>query len=227
MKILRNTINYLSCNIRDRTCCYFGDILRPGLLSLTVISLTMSACYTAPSLAPASAPAGNYVLDPAHVSVVWSIKHAGLSNYTARFDTISGALYFDPNAPENSVVDILIDPKSVSTGDEKFDQEIAMKGSYFDANAFSEIRFTSTDIALTGETSGKITGNLTFRGTTLPITLNTVFNGAGKSYGHKGKTLGFSATAKLNRSEFGLTNLIAFGIGDEVTLVIETEFNEK
>mgnify|MGYP001952703617 CR=1 FL=1 len=52
-------------------------------------------------------------------------------------------------------------------------------------------------------------------------------NGAGKSFGHPGDTLGFSATGTLNRSDFGLTYLSNFGIGDEVTLRIEAEFNEK
>lgn len=192
-----------------------------------VAALGLSGCFSPPIISPLAAPEGDYILDPAHASVVWSIKHAGLSNYTARFDTISGALSFDPENPENSRVDIIIDPASVSTGDTEFDAEISNKGSYFDAKTYPQIRFVSTQIITTSKNTGKITGDLTFRGTTLPITLDTVFNGAGKSFGNPGKTLGFSATTTLTRSEFGMTNLIAFGIGDEVSIVIETEFNEK
>jgi len=219
MKILDNTIKYLSCNINIMS--------KLKLIFLFVISTLLSACFTPPNVAVSEAPAGDYILDPTHTSVIWSLKHAGLSNYTARFDQITGALVFDPDNPSNSRVDIRIVPASVSTGDSEFDKEIAFKGSYFNAEKFTEIRFVSTNIKITGENAGDIIGDLSFRGETRPLTLKAVFNGAGKSFGHKGKTLGFSATAKFRRSDFGLTHLKAFGIGDEVSIVIETEFNEK
>jgi len=196
-------------------------------LLITFVSVFLASCYTPPNVERTAALAGNYQLDPAHASVVWSISHVGMSNYTARFDDIRGTLSFDPTLPENSLVDISIDPTSVSTGDIEFDETIAMGGSYFNADKYPEIRFVSDEITITGENSGTITGNLTFRGRTMPLTLNTVFNGAGKSLGHKGKTLGFSATGTLLRSDFGLTTLSGFGIGDAITLRIETEFNEN
>ena len=186
----------------------------------------LSACATPPVVNPSAAPAGNYKLDPTHTSVTWSLSHAGLSNYTARFDTISGALNFASDAPQNSTVDIRIDPKSVSTGLPKFDEEIATSGNYFDANTFPEIRFVSTDIKLTGDATGLITGDLTVKGVTKPVTLDVTFNGAGKSFDNPGKTLGFSATTSFLRSDYNMGHLVSFGIGDEVSLRIETEFNE-
>ncbi|MEP3888848.1 MAG: YceI family protein [Hellea sp.] len=188
--------------------------------------MTLAACATPPVIKPSAAPAGNYKLDPTHASVTWSLSHAGLSNYTARFDTISGALNFTPDAPQDSRVDIRIDPKSVNTGLTEFDEEIATSGNYFDADTFPEIRFVSTDINITGEAAGLITGDLTLKGVTKPVTLDVIFNGAGKSFGNPGKTLGFSATTTFKRSDYNMGHLIAFGIGDEVTLRIETEFNE-
>lgn len=151
----------------------------------------------------------------------------GLSNYTARFDDISGILSFDPISPENSKIDINIDPASINTGDTEFDKTISMGSGYFNAGKYPQIRYLSREIILTGENSGVIMGDLSFRGKTIPLTLITVFNGAGKSFGHKGETIGFSATGTLLRSDFGLTKLIGFGIGDEVSLRIETEFNEN
>lgn len=191
-----------------------------------LIFVILSACATPPVVTPSAAPAGNYKLDPTHASVTWSLSHAGLSNYTARFDTISGALNFNPDAPQNSTVDIRIDPKSISTGLPKFDEEIATSGNYFDANTFPEIRFVSTDIKLTGDATGLITGDLTVKGVTKPVTLDVTFNGAGKSFGNPGKTLGFSATTSFLRSDYNMGHLVSFGIGDEVSLRIETEFNE-
>jgi polyisoprenoid-binding protein YceI len=67
---------------------------------------------------------------------------------------------------------------------------------------------------------------LTLRGVTKPVTLDVTYNGAGKSFGNPGATLGFSAIGKLTRSEWGMDYLTNFGIGDEVTLRIEAEFNE-
>lgn len=196
-------------------------------MSLCLLVAILGACHTPPKTIPSEVKQGAYILDPTHTSVVWSLKHAGLSNYTARFDTISGSLDFNSESPENSYIDIRIDPASVNTGDTEFDETIAQDGPYFNADKYPDIRFTSTSITLTGANTGLITGNLSFRGETLSITLDTVFNGAGKSFGHKGQTLGFSAKTKFNRSDFGLKHLIAFGIGDEVSLSIETEFNAK
>ncbi len=193
---------------------------------ITSALVMLAACATPPDITPKAAPTGNYKLDPTHASVIWSLSHAGLSNYSARFDDISGSLNFDAAAPQNSSVDIRIDPMSVSTGLPKFDTTIASGANYFNAGKHPEIRFVSTQIKLTGENKGEITGDLTFRGVTRPITLDTTFNGTGKSFGNPGKTLGFSAAAQFKRSDFGLTHLTNFGIGDEVTLRIETEFNQ-
>ena len=189
--------------------------------------LALSACATAPDLDLAAAPEGAYVLDPAHASVNWSLSHSGLSFYTARFDDISGALDFDPDAPTASRLDIRIDPKSVSTGDPEWDETLGTSGKYFDSDAHPEIRFVSTASVKTTETTGTVTGDLTLRGVTKPITLDVVYNGAGKSFGHPGATLGFSATGKITRSDWGMDYLTSLGIGDEVTLRIEAEFNEK
>ena len=191
-----------------------------GLLGLT-------ACFTPPQTATAELKGGNYVLDPTHASIIWSLSHAGLSNYQARFDDIEGTLSFNPDAPSESQLDIKIDPKSVSTGLPDFDDTIATDGRYFDADTHPEIRFTSTAINVSGEARGTVTGDLTFRGVTKPVTLDVTFNGAGKSFGHPGDTLGFSATGNIDRTEFGLTYLSNFGIGNEVKLRIEAEFNES
>jgi len=193
---------------------------------LPLALLGLSACATTPVLDAAAAPEGAYVLDPAHASVNWSLSHSGLSFYTARFDDISGALDFNPNAPTASRLDVRIDPKSVSTGDPKWDEKLATDGKYFDGNTHGEIRFVSTSATTSSANTGRVTGDLTLKGVTRPVTLDVTYNGAGKSFGHPGATLGFSAIGKINRSEWGMTTLTNFGIGDEVTLRIEVEFNE-
>ena len=173
--------------------------MRPFLTAFFALFL-FSACATPPDPSPQAAPRGDYKLDPTHTSVLWSLSHTGLSQYTARFDDITGALDFDPNAPENSRVEIVIDPMSVNTGLPEFDKTIAMDGKYLDAEKFPDIRFTSTSIRLTDKNSGLVTGDLTLRGVTKSVTLETRFNGVGKSFGHAGETIGFSATGAFNLS---------------------------
>ena len=199
-------------------------LLRP--LIFPFILLNLSACISAPVLDVAAAPKGEYVLDPTHTSVNWSLSHSGLSFYTARFDEISGALDFNPDSPTASRLDIRINPKSVSTGDSEWDETLATDGKYFDGNKHPEIRFTSTSSKKLTGTTGTVTGDLTLRGVTKPMTLDVTYNGAGKSFGNPGATLGFSAIGTLSRSDWGMDYLTNFGIGDEVTLRIEAEFNE-
>lgn len=193
---------------------------------LPLALLALAGCATAPVLDVAAAPEGAYVLDPAHASVNWSISHSGLSMYTARFDDISGALDFYPDAPSDSQLDVRIKSKSVSTGNPEWDETLGTSGKYFDGDAYPEIRFVSTSSVKKTDVTGTVTGDLTLRGITKPITLDVTYNGAGKSFGNPGATLGFSAVGTISRSEWGMTHLTGFGIGDEVTLRIEAEFNE-
>ncbi|WP_409432137.1 YceI family protein [Litorimonas sp. RW-G-Af-16] len=194
---------------------------------LAPAAIVLLGCISPAVQQVSAAPSGNYKLDPTHASVNWSLSHAGLSQYTARFDSISGALEFNQDAPETSRIDIRIDPRSVSTGLPDFDETLATSANYFDADSYPEIRYVSAAIVKTGDNRGTVTGDLTLRGVTKPVTLDVVFNGAGKSFGNPGKTLGFSATGTFNRSDFGMDYLITLGnIGDKISLNIQAEFNE-
>ncbi|MCG8443201.1 MAG: YceI family protein [Caulobacterales bacterium] len=188
----------------------------------------LAACATTPSTEPGAAPSGAYELDPNHTSVIWRLAHGGgLSMYTARFDTIAGALDFDPETPAASRVDITIDPKSANTGLPDFDEKIATSGDVLDADAHPEIRFTSTDIEVASQTTGRVTGDLTLRGRTYPVTLDVTYNGSAFDPLRGADVVGFSATGALTRSQFGADAWVNFGVGDEVELIIEAEFAKK
>ena len=187
--------------------------------------------------APELGPAGTYVLDPTHTSLTWKVSHFGLSHYTARFTTISGTLVFDPEDLSASALEVTVDPASVETdypADFKathpdspfdtFDQEISESESYFNSQAFPAITFTSTDVTQTGPSTGTVTGDLTFRGVTLPVTLDVTYNGTVTlPWAADQPRIGFSAKGKLTRSDFGLDIMVP-NLGDEVELLIETEF---
>ena len=86
------------------------------------------------------------------------------------------------------------------------------------------ITFKSTAIVMTGSKTADVTGDLTMLGVTKPVTLKVTFNGGMASHPMAKKpAAGFSATGTVKRSEFGMTNALPF-IGDDVTVLIETEF---
>ncbi len=181
--------------------------------------------FTPPSLELNSKFSGEYNLDSRHASVTWRISHLGFSNYTARFNGISGTLKFDADNPSASKVDILIDPTTVDTGLDNFDKKL-QGAEWFNTEKFPSIRFVSTKVTVLDKQNGLIDGELSFLGQTKPVQLKVQFNGAGHNPFANAATLGFSATASLKRSDFGMSTYLP-AIGDNVTLQIEAEFNLK
>ena len=202
----------------------------------TLIALAAAAALATPALAQsADAPAGAYVVDKTHASLTWKIKHQGLSWYTARFTSFDAEINFDPKNVEASTLSVAIDPQTIETDYEAqrpdgnttdFNKELIEEAPFFNANEHKTITFKSTSVEKTGETTGKVTGDLTFLGVTKPVTLDVTYIGdrndprAGK---HK---VGFSATATVTRSEFGMDWGQTF-MSDDVKLQIEAEFVQK
>lgn len=175
-------------------------------------------------------PAGTYTSDLTHSSILWKVNHLGLSNYTARFTDFEATLDIDPNAPEEAMLSVTIDPTSVSTAypnpeEEDFDATIGESENFLNGEAFPEITFTSTDVTITSPTTADVTGDLTLLGVTMPLTLDVTFNGSLEANPFSGKpTLGFSATGSLDRTDFGMTYLSGEVVGDRVEIVIQAEF---
>ena len=205
--------------------------MRKHLLALGSAALMLTAAAQAQSemTPPADMPAGEYVLDKSHASLTWKVSHFGLSNYTARFTRFDATLDFDPANPANSALKVTVDPTSVETdypnADAKdFDKELAESERWFNAGEFPDISFASTGIEMKGETTGIVTGDLTFMGVTKPVSLDVSFNGAFEERPFSGlATLGFSATGSVTRSDWGMSGLVP-NIGDDVDLLIEVEF---
>lgn len=186
--------------------------------------------FVPPVLDYKTAEAGTYVLDANHVSVVWKVWHMGFSHFAGRFDKISGTATVDPANLAKSGVVITIDASSGDTGIAKLDEELDQK-EYFDAEQFPNITFTSTKVEVNGKTAdgkdaGKVYGMLSLKGVTKPIVLDAVFNGHGPTPMFGGERIGFEASGKIKRSEFGFNQGIPF-VSDEVDLIIAAEFTKK
>lgn len=178
----------------------------------------------------AEMPAGDYVLDPRHTSVLWRVRHWGLSPYTGRFDTISGTLSFDTANPAQSSVSVRIPVASVSTGllnregERAWDREIA---DALGAATHADITFVSQSVEVTSPTSGRIHGVLSLNGQSHPATLETVFEGGRVIPTSQRPTVAFSARTIIRRSQWltGTHPLHSHASpGDEVEIIINAEF---
>lgn len=205
-----------------------------------VAALTLAACNK-PAETPATteapiavnAPAGQYTLDPSHSTVTVRARHFGLAYYTLRFNKVSGALNFNADDPTQSTVQATVDVTSLDTpytGDRDFDSEL-QNSSWLDSANFANATFISTAVEQTGPNTARVTGDLTLRGQTHPITLEVTYDGSHSPHpmGMQMSSIGFSAHGTLVRSQFGINELRASaggndGVSDEVELVIEAEF---
>ncbi len=184
------------------------------------------------STEPSDVVAGTYMLDPTHVNVLWTISHLGLSEYQGRFNDITGEMTIDPAKPEEASVSITIKTESIDTLSDHLDEELRSEEA-FDAANHPEITFKSTKVVLQDKNEhgheghhAHVTGDLTMRGVTKPVTLHVDLVGSGKHPSSKKEAVGFQAIGTLKRSEFGLTSWAPV-IGDEVELTIGAEFQKK
>ncbi|SMF61384.1 YceI family protein [Allosphingosinicella indica] len=173
--------------------------------------------------APRDVQAGAYVLDKSHAKIVWGINHLGFSTYYGEFTDFDAKLSLDPANPAASTLEVTVKTASVATHNDKLDAHLK-SADFFDAAKFPETRFVSTAVRPTGERSADVTGNLTLHGVTRPVTLAVTYNGAGKSPVSGQYVAGFSATATIQRTEFGIDQY-APALGDAVELKISGEFN--
>ena len=165
-------------------------------------------------------------LDTAHSSVEFAVKHMVISSTKGRFANYEVDATVDEQNLANSTVSVRIDAASVDSRDEKRDAHLR-SADFFDAENHPYITFNSTRMESKGGDDYKLIGDLTIRGVTKQITLDSEVTGPVKDpWG--GVRYGISAHGKVNRKEWGLTwnGLLEAGglvVGDDVKLSIETE----
>jgi len=143
-----------------------------------------------------------FTLDPTHSSVDFTVRHMVFSKVRGQFTAFTVALEIDDATNLPTSVTASIDAASVSTN--VADRDAHLKSpDFLDAATYPALTFTSTSI--TGSnTAIAIAGNLTIHGVTKPLTLSATFDGRGKDpWGND--RIAYSATAKINRKDFGLT----------------------
>lgn len=189
--------------------------------------LTLFALSLAPTLALA-APT-EWKIDSSHSSVQFSVRHMMISNVRGEFGNLSGALSVDDADLTKSSITAEVDATTINTRDGKRDEHLKSP-DFFDVAKFPKLSFKSTKVEKAGAQL-KVTGDMTIHGVTKPVvlTVDAPANTVKDPWGNVKR--GFSATAKVNRKDFGLTwnkALEAGGVavGEEVTITIDIEANQ-
>lgn len=150
-------------------------------------------------------------LDVAHTGINFSVRHMMVTTVRGSFQSFSGTIDFDPANPSAGSVEVTIDANSINTGANDRDNHLR-SADFFDVANHPNMTFKSTKVEVTGDGMGKIYGDLTIRGTTRPVVLETEFLGENTNpWG--AKVIGFNATTKINREEFGLMWNVALETG--------------
>lgn len=183
-------------------------------------ALALVAAVSAPALA------ADYVIDTAHTTVGFTVRHMA-SKVRGQFNTFQGGFSFDPANPAKAAGTIEIDTASIDTNQAKRDAHLRSP-DFFETDKYPKMTYVIKGAKKQGK-DYVLNGDLTIRGVTKPVQLKVVSLGEAVSpWGVKASA--FSGVAKINRKDFGLTwnkALEAGGVlvGEEVDIEIEVEAN--
>ncbi len=171
-----------------------------------------------------TAVTGTYTIDPSHSRIGFVARHAMVTKVRGSFNEFSGAGYFDPENPGSSTIELTIVADSIDT--RNADRDAHLRSNDFLAmDEYPEITFVSTNVIQNGPTEYEVTGDLTIRGVTRPVTMIFEYTGtAVDPYGNK--RVGFEGSVQINRKDWGVnwnTVLEAGGmlVSEKVTLEFE------
>ncbi|GGK65370.1 YceI family protein [Nocardia camponoti] len=169
--------------------------------------------------------AGTWVIDPTHSTLQFTVRHLMVSKVRGRFTDFSGNLVVHPDGSADAVAEIKVE--SITTDNEQRDGHLRT-ADFFDADAHPNATFKATGFkALSNEFS--VTGDFTIRGVTKPVTLDVEFLGTGPGMAG-GTVAGFTASATINRRDFGITVEMPLAdggavISDKITLSLDVELS--
>ena len=167
--------------------------------------------------------------DPYHTQVEFSAKHLGMMTVRGLFADVTATGFIDPDHPEASSADVTIQTASIRTHNPQRDNDLRAS-NFLEVDKYPTITFKSTKIEAAGQDRFTMTGDLTIKGNTRPVTLSVVKYGEFNDpmMGHR---IGYSAEGKINRKDFGLTfDMMLDGrfiVSEEIKIFIEGEFVEQ
>jgi polyisoprenoid-binding protein YceI len=165
-------------------------------------------------------------IDPMHSEVQFKVKHLVISTVSGFFKSFEGSVETDNENFEHAHIDFSIDINSIDTTQPARDEHLK-SAEFFDAATYPHIKFKSTSFKKIGDDDYALTGNLTIKNVTKPVTLDVEFGGSAADFYGNTKA-GFEITGKINRKEFGLTwdGVTEAGsvvVGEDIKLTINAQ----
>jgi polyisoprenoid-binding protein YceI len=188
----------------------------------------MNAAVTATSQ---STKTTEWQIDPAHSAAHFSVRHLMISNVRGEFSKLSGTVVLDPADLTRSTVEVSLETDSINTREPQRDEHLR-SADFFDVANHPAITFRSKHISAAGSDNFKLSGNLTIRGVTKEVTFDVEGPTPAVKDPWGNVRAGVTATAKINRKDFGLVwNALVEGggvmVGDQVSITIEAELVQK
>ncbi|MGA8208962.1 MAG: YceI family protein [Nocardioidaceae bacterium] len=147
--------------------------------------------------------AGDYTLDAAHTRIGFAARHAMVTTVRGQFEEFEGTAHLDTANPAASRAEVRIKTSSVSTGQADRDGHLR-SADFFDVETFPEITYLVTDVARADATTWRVTGDLTIKGISNPVTIDFESNGSARDpFGNL--RVGFEGSVTINRKDWGLT----------------------
>ncbi|MGB6742020.1 MAG: YceI family protein [Terracidiphilus sp.] len=167
-------------------------------------------------------------IDPAHSTAEFKVKHMMISNVKGSFTGLSGVLTEHATDASLSTIEASFSVDSLSTGDAQRDGHLK-SADFFDAEKFPTLSFKSTTVTRKGEDEYAVTGDLTIHGVSKPVTFAVEGPSAPGKDPWGNTKIGLSATAKINRKDFGLSwnSALETGgvlVGEDVAITLEVQF---
>ncbi len=156
---------------------------------------------------------GDYVLDAAHTRIGFVARHTMATKVPGHFEAFEARAHLDGDDPSKSTAELTVQAASIQTHNRRRDQ--ALRDKFLDAANHPTITFTSTRVDQVDETTFTLTGNLTIRGTTKPITIELTLTAADDR-------LTFIGTVPINRRDWDANwSAAGFLVSNQVRLELE------
>jgi polyisoprenoid-binding protein YceI len=165
-------------------------------------------------------------IDPAHSHIQFSVRHMMISKVRGNFESFSGTIELNEQNPAQTTVEVQVEAASINTRDDQRDGHLK-SADFLDAENHPYLTFKSKRVEVTGDETARLVGDLTIRGVSKEVSLDVVFEGQAKSpWGMT--SAGFSASTKIDRTDWGLTwnQALETGgilVGDTLSIDIELE----
>ncbi|MCW5646388.1 MAG: YceI family protein [Sphingopyxis sp.] len=159
----------------------------------------------------------NYRVDSSNSAVTAKVSFLGLGYRTADFPVITGDARITPDAMDRSRLNVQIDARQLTAGDTVTTNRLRSP-DFFDVVNYPTVSFAGQGLAMTGPTTASVSGNLTARGVTRPVTLSIRFPGPPAQTATR-DTINIVGTTSINRRDFGMT-AYSLVVGKRVTITI-------